>query len=358
MTSAKLYYRCLAPNAENNVQYDLIQNFLTEAKCYSLVPDNVDVSNIVIGGAVLKLDTKVVGTDADCYESQCYTYVEACIKDKVCTTVLRSAEEDTAESANFLSALRENMGAGSANQAYTNLLTCVGLHSPNCESDLDVPTTPSPPSAAPVVAPTVAAISPTPAPTVSFTSPPTLAPTSPDDDAAAATNDDDTLALSLTPTSPPTLAPTSQPGRLLQPTPLPIQPVVSSRERYIASRSGESSMLWQSRRRLLAGGSTTVLVQVSSSGNQGTIGTATAGASPTAAGQFTVGSQQAATNAASAGGVGVAGTALIAIGCGGALIALVAGLAYQRKQGADERAREVTQRAGSIQAVDDQVDVL
>ena len=63
MTSAKIYKHCKAPGSNRQVFYSTLQNFEPVAKCIDL--EQQDVSNIILEGAVRKIDTKILGTPAD-----------------------------------------------------------------------------------------------------------------------------------------------------------------------------------------------------------------------------------------------------------------------------------------------------
>jgi len=315
MTTAKCYKHCLAPTSADNVQYASIENLGTEAKCFDL--SEVDISNIQLVGAVLKVDANVVGTPADCYESQCYTHVERCLGDQGCAPILQAAEELVVQGQGFLSAMRDEVTAtAAANEAATNLLTCAGQHEDQCD-------------------PTKTA--------------------SPEEEK----QDDETVEGST--------VPLRMPCRVMQPCQKPIQPLVS-----LPSRQSTSSVVTRigspvaavaadddtSKRRRLFAGTTTGLVQVSTSGNQGIIGSTTTTTVPASA-QFA--STSANASGPAAGGSAAVGTALATIGCVGLVGLLVAGVAYNRhaaKPESEEVIQQARSKTVSIQCEDDQVDVL
>merc|ERR1712054_742664 len=70
MTTAKLYKHCKAPTASKQVRYPTLENFGTTAKCVDVPLSAFDLSNVVLEGNVLQVDAKVVGTEADYFESQ------------------------------------------------------------------------------------------------------------------------------------------------------------------------------------------------------------------------------------------------------------------------------------------------
>lgn len=318
MTIAKLHRHCLAPSDASNEQYRPLENFGTTPRCFDIADAHLDVSAIEIAGAgVLKVDAHVVGTSADCLASQCYSFVEACRSDATgaCEGALAAAQHAVAGSGEgFVNALRVSAPTGrEGNTALRDLLTCVGQHQAGCE-----------PSAA--------------------------MPVEDDDDATAAARDDDDASSS------------SRRYIVLPPTLKPIMPVT------VTAVPAPARMGAESRRRLAAGASTNVFVQVSTSGNQGTIGSATV-SSPSAA-HFASPSSQSVNSVGAAGtaGIGVVGTALAAVGCL-ALVGVAAAAANKsRSHGAplasrdDKVIQKATQKVGfsggNIQGIDDQVDVL
>lgn len=393
MTSAKMYKNCGAPghNPPKQERYPSIENFGTTAKCIEL--KQTDVSNIVIEGEVLKLEANVVGTIADCFESQCFEYVEKCKADALCADALLAAEADVAKGGNFIQAMQENMEGVSS--AFSALVTCTGLAMDKCMPELaanpftlpsvddlkikdptsvqetvpvmdgSVVPTPVPATAAPTDVPTAKPTAqptaqPSNAPTVAVTGQPTAAPTN--TPTAVPTN---------TPTSMPTNSPTAEPTyafvkQVVNPSKFnapnnigdvtlvePAKLLCSCTSRPIVS-TVTYTIRWESifsRRLGVAGVVTpTAIVQVSSSGNQGIMGsTATSPASAAATGSATA-------NVASSGGMGAAGTALIAVGCIG-LVGALAAVAHSRKSATKElvgNSNAVTQKA----ATEDQTDVL
>jgi hypothetical protein len=297
MTTAKLYKHCKAPTASGQVRYPTLENFGITAKCVDVPSSAFDFSNVVLEGNVLQVDAKVVGTEADYFESQCHPYVEKCLEDATCKTALQAAEAlVSGSSSDFLAALKD-MAPAVANKPFKNLLVCSGLNAFGLEPTTD--------SLKDIVVDSV---------------------------------------------------PTVSKCKMIRPVQA-IQPIIAKRQesvtRFAASFGAESLF---GHRRLVGAGTTTAMVQVSTSGNQGAIGAATT--SPASAAQFTAGSS-AVQGTSSAGGVGAAGTALIAIGCVGVAVAVVAGLATRKKSMDAPKAQISNSNAVTQQASnEDQTDVL
>lgn len=393
MTTAKLYKHCTPTSAAapKQIRYNSIENFGTTAKCFAM--PKTDVSNIEIEGDVLKLTAKVVGTTADCFESQCFNYVQKCNADATCSGVLRDAEQGVMSGEHFINALKESIAE--KNTALEALITCAGLNQDKCAPELathpfsttltelknKAPTTVEvvPTTSSPTSAPTEAATAaPTNAPTAKPTAAPTKAAT------AGATNapthaptSEPTAAPTAQPTAQPTAAPTNAPApvevinptRFNNPTNIirntfveparvlcsctsrPIQPVVSYRNFEFA---------W-GRRLLAAAGTTTAMVQLSSSGNQNFLGSATASGAASAqfanaAGSISSTTTPGTTAASSAGGMSSAASALVAVGCVG-LVGAMAAVAYKRAN-AEGAAPVANSKAVTQTATEDQTDVL
>jgi len=248
-------------------------------------------------------------------------YVEKCRADASCATLLGEAEGRVALGDSFLAAIQAS--STTTNNNLANLLTCTGLHASTCE-----PMQASTPQ----------------------------------------TTDTDILMLRV---------PGVIEGEVVNPThmnnPANIPVVETTPPRIISCQFPIMSTAKYSfarsesifgRRRLLAG-SATAIVQVSTSGNQNIIGSTAA--SPAATAKFTAGvtassptssASAGASASASAGGVGVAGTALIAVAGVAVFGAVVVGVAYKKKaskQGAVSNANsDVVQNSD----MDDQTDVL
>jgi hypothetical protein len=318
MTTAKLYKNCYAPNDAKQVRYPTLENFETTAKCVD-VPDNAkDFSAVVLEGNVLKVDAQVVGTEADYFESQCHPYVEKCLDDTTCKDALEAAETlVSGSSSDFLAALKD-LAPAAVNMPFKNLLVCSGLVAFGLE--------PTPDSLTDAVTDAVT-------------------------DAADAVSDAADAAADAVAD---VVAPIVSRCKMIRPIQA-IQPVVAKRTESMSRFANRVESLWSRRRLTGAAGTTTAVVQVSTSGNQGAIGAATT--SPASAAQFAAGSS--ATQGASASGIGAAGTALIAIGCVGVALAVVGGLATRKKSMSAPKQQvtnsdAVTQKAAN----EDQTDVL
>jgi len=170
--------------------------------------------------------------------------------------------------------------------------------------------------------------------------------------------------------------PTRDAVSVLVPPPAPIVPFVGGRHREMLLPGSGIPGGWERRHRrhrrrrlLAAAGASTALVQISTSGNQGAIGSAAAAGASTAQFASAAGSASGAGSAGAAaaagGGAGAAtGSVAAAVGCVAAvgLVAAV-GIAMKKRRdgqiiqnGAGSK-RTIIQKA-SVQGVDDQTDVL
>jgi hypothetical protein len=285
MTTAKTYKHCSSPTAGNQVKYSTIHNFEATAKCVNL--ERTDVSNIVLGGAVLKVDAKIIGTPADCFESQCMNYVEACRAESTCATLLGQAEGITALGSGFLAAIKDV--STTSNTLLQNVLTCSGLHADTCD----------PSRAASPLTTTLATLKinvPAVLEVATISNVEVVNPTH--------FNNADNIPMVDGPYTPQIIS-----------CAFPIMSTAS----YAPVRNDRSSLSSLFSRRRLAAGTTTAMVQISSSGNQGILGTTTASPAGTAQGAASAASPSSATasgTASSAGAaVGTVGMALIAVGC-------------------------------------------
>jgi hypothetical protein len=287
MTTAKIYKHCASPNARGQQQYATIQNFEATEQCFDL--SRTDVSNIILEGAVLKLETKIIGTPADCFESQCMNYVEVCRAEPACAALLGEAEGLVVLGASFLAAIKDVSTATASNALLQNVLTCSGLHANTCDPARAASSQSTSLSTLKAKVPAVLdgeVVNPT-----HFNNPDNL----PMVDAAVA------------------------------PKIIKCEKPIMSTCGYAPVRTGKESvsyLLSSSRHRRLAAGTTTALVQVSSSGNQDIIGTTAS--SPAGAGEFAASgaspSSAAASptaNAAATGGLGSVGIALVTVGAVG-----------------------------------------
>lgn len=349
MTVAKLYRHCSGASARGQHTYKPIENFGTTTKCFKLTEEEYRVSNIILDGDVLKVEAKVVGTVADYFESQCYDYVEKCLDDATCKESLEAAEDlVTSGEADFMAAMRE-MAPTTALTAYSQLLTCAGLHAENFN-------VPQPETTAIDTLETAvpAVVETTPDPVEPTVTTKVVNPTK--------VNNPANIAVCTFPTIPPKIIKCVK----------PIQPCVAKRVSRVTTFVARQSQLAINgevvlnslvksrtesifaRRRLAGAGATMVGMQVSTNGQQSMIGSATT--SPASAAQFTAGSSSTTAGSGSA-GLSTSGTALVVVGCVG-LVALVAGVAHSRKSSVPKmqvtNSKEVTQTAAN----EDQTDVL
>jgi hypothetical protein len=278
MTTAKLYKHCNNNfGSSKQIRYPSLENFGTTAKCINLPLNDdgkstYDTSNIVIEGNVLKVDAKVVGTEADCMETKCMSYVEACRLNDKCAEVLTLAEQLVTKGANFIPALKE-LAESDVGDAFKHLFTCAGKAQMQCSPDIAVT---------------------------------------------------ETVKTSKTTN-------TTSKAKIM-PANYKIQPT----SQLIMSQLSSGSSFFE-RRRLTAGAGSTAVVQVSSSGNQGVVGSATSSAA--SAGQFATGASPASstaggTSAVSHAGVGTAGAVGVAIGCTAIAALAIAFIIHQKSNNA------------------------
>jgi hypothetical protein len=275
MTTAKLYKHCNnnLESSSRNKRYPTIENYGTTAKCFNL--QMLDTSNIVIEGAVLKVTANIVGTGADCMESKCMTYVEKCRSDAECNEVLQAAESLVTEGEDFINALREYSDA--PNAAFKTIFTCIGQASMECDVTMGTPVKPSP---------------------------------------AGYSSINNAANLPIVIGSNATILPAN----------FQIQPTtVLTSEAFSFGSSAFS-------RRLVAGATGTVVVQVTTGGNQGVAGTASSTSAAT--GQFATGASNSAASGVTSAGTGTAGAIGIAIGCTAIAALAVAFVVHQKNAGA------------------------
>jgi hypothetical protein len=94
--------------------------------------ETYDTSNIIIEGDVVTVDTNVVGTGADCYESQCKLYSDGCRANAWCSTMLMQVEVAVAKGDDFMTSMK--IHAGTANEHFKALYTCAGLANSDCNA--------------------------------------------------------------------------------------------------------------------------------------------------------------------------------------------------------------------------------
>jgi len=307
MTTAKLYKHCNnnLESSSRNKRYPTIENYGLTGKCFDLEllsgssTETLDTSNIVIEGAVLKVDANVVGTFADCMETKCMHYVQKCRKDAVCSKVLELAEELAIKGEDFINALRDNAEEPSVD--FKNLFTCAGQASMECA-----------PSAG--------------------------TPVSSGSSGVTAINNGANLPTIENVTA------TILPANFM------IQPTAT-----LSSSAFTSGSSFFERRRLVVGSTGTAVVQVSSGGNQGVVGAASS--SGAATGQFATGaSSSSASGVTTSAGTGTAGAVGIAVGCTAIAALAIAFVVHQKNS-----AQPVSNAAAGGQmtkAAEDHTDVL
>jgi hypothetical protein len=296
MTTAKLYKHCNNNfDSPSNTRYPTIENYGLTAKCYDLDAGTYDTSNIVIEGAVLKVVANVVGTPADCMETKCMQYVQACRDDAVCAKVLELAEEIATQGEDFINGLREFSEDPNVN--FKNLFTCAGQASTACD-------------------PTVGTIVSCHSGGVSTINVPTF----------------------------------SNASAVILPADFTIMPTTT-----LGSSAFTSGSSFFERRRLVIGSTGTAVVQVSSGGNQGVVGAASS--TGAASGQFATGaSSSGASGVTTSAGTGTAGAIGIAIGCT-AIAALAVAFVVHQKQGAQPISNQATS-VEMTRGAEDHTDVL
>jgi len=336
MTTAKLFKHCTGEDVDFQIRWPNVDNFGTEGKCVVL-PTDQQLSMIQLEGNVLKVEAQVVGSTADCYETECYDLAEVCKADATCKAVLDIAESEVLDGINFLDSLRAN-AAGVASRSLTTFMTCSSIAQDVCE-----------PNRAADVSSTVTLKSMVSEEAEQIVS--DIFPDSPDITQSdvvnpTRTNNYENVAA---------VTPASEEQPVIMSSRTTVMPVATYSARSRASYD-------VSRRRLADTGATTMaIVKLATSGNQHQVGSAVQSSNT---GTFASGDTGSggSSGGSSGGGLSAAAAAGIAMACVGVAAALVAGVGYQRSS-APKQAISNTKEAKSVQmtqmaAAEDQTDVL